>query len=280
MPNTELVYIADRESDIYELLAQERAAGVDLLIRAVRNRKTTTGERLWEKAALWPLHDGGCRSLEVGARPKRPARVAEVQLRWGTVELAAPRRPDRNLPDVCLRVVWVSEPDAPAGAEPLEWMLLTSLPIEDINAAWQIVGYYRQRWQIERFSHVLKQGCRVEALQLQTRQRLEAAVATYLIVAYRIMHLQGIAKSQPDASALLVLSRQECDTLGQITTPPLTAESMILRQAAHRIARLGGYTARASDGPPGPKTLWLGWQRLADFIAARNIFGGSTCVES
>jgi len=273
LPGTELVYVADRESDIYELLAQQRAPGVELLIRAVRNRKTTTGEKIWEQAAQWPLHDGGRRTLAVSARPNRPARLAEVELRWGEVELVAPARPDRVLPAVRLRVIWVSEPAAPDGAQALEWMLLTSLCIEDISQAWQIVEYYRQRWQIERFFYVLKQGCRVQTLQLQSRARLEAAVAVYLIVTYRIMHLQGLATAQPDGCALLALSRQECETLGQMSTPPTPPASLSLREAARRLARLGGYTARPSDGPPGPKTLWLGWQRLADFIAARKLFG-------
>jgi hypothetical protein len=105
LPQTELLYIADRESDIYELLAQERAPGVDLLIRAVRNRKTTAGSKLWSEAAHWPLTAAGRQSLAVAARPGRPARTAEVELRWGEVELAAPKRSDRCLPPVRLRVV-------------------------------------------------------------------------------------------------------------------------------------------------------------------------------
>jgi hypothetical protein len=272
LPKTELLYIADRESDIYELLAQARTPGVDLLIRAVRNRKTATGSKLWTEAASWLLTPAGRQTLAVAARPGRPARTAEVELRFGEVELAPPTRTDRQLPIVRLRVVWVREPAPPAGAEPLEWMLLTSLPVLDAAAAWQIVGYYRQRWQIERFFYVLKQGCRVEDLQLQTRARLEAAVAVYLIVAYRILHLQGLAKTEPAAPASTAFSAEECQTLAQIHQPPFAPAALSLREATRRLARLGGYTARKSDGPPGPKTLWLGWQRLADFIAARRLF--------
>jgi len=281
LPRTELLYIADRESDIYELLAQARSPGVDLLIRAVRNRKTTEGSKLWATAASWPLTAAGRQTLEVAARPGRPARSAQVELRWGEVELTPPARPDRHLPTVRLRVVWVREPSAPDGAEPLEWMLLTSLPVNEAAIAWQIVGYYRQRWQIERFFYVLKQGCRVEALQLQTRARLEAAVAVYLIVAYRILHLQGRAQSEPTAPARTAFSSEECQTLGQLHLPQLEPDALCLREATRRLARLGGYTARASDGPPGPKTLWLGWQRLSDFIAARKLFAAlpPLCVE-
>lgn len=281
LPKTELLYIADRESDIYELLAQARPPGVDLLIRAVRDRKTTADSKLWAEAASWPLAGAGLQSLAVAARPGRAARTAEVELRLGEVELAPPARTDRQLPIVRLRVVWVREPAPPAGTEPLEWMLLTSLPVSTEAEAWQIVGYYRQRWQIERFFYVLKQGCRVEDLQLQTRARLEAAVAVYLIVAYRILHLQGLAKIEPHAPAQTAFSPEECHALGQIYQPALCVTTLSLGEATRRLARLGGYTARKNDGPPGPKTLWLGWQRLADYIAARRLFasGKATCVE-
>jgi hypothetical protein len=101
---------------------------------------------------------------------------------------------------------------------------------------------------------VLKQGRRVEALQLQTRARLEAAVAVYLIVAYRILHLQGLAKKEPTATASNAFSTEECITLGQIHQPALTPAALSLGEAPRRLARLGG-SPRKSDGPPGPKTL-------------------------
>ena len=151
-------------------------------------------------------------------------------------------------------------------------MLLPSLPVADAAAAWQTVGYYRQRWQIERFFYVLKQGCWVESLQLQTRTRLEAAVAVYLIVAHRILHLQGLAKAEPEAPASTVFNAQECLTLGLVHRPMIAPSALNLREAVYRLARLGDYTARKNDGPPGPKTLWLGWQRLADSIAAHRLF--------
>lgn len=153
-------------------------------------------------------------------------------------------------------------------------MLLTSLPVADVAAAWEAVACYRQRWAIERFFYVLKQGCVVESLQLQTRGRLEAAIAVYLIVTYRVLSLQGLAKARPEAPASLVFSPAECAVLERMAPPPspCPATTLSLREATRRLARLGGYTARASDGPPGPKTIWLGWQRLADYLAALRLF--------
>jgi hypothetical protein len=116
----------------------------------------------------------------------------------------------------------------------------------------------------------------VEDVQLQTRARLEAAVAVYLIVAYRILHLQGLAKIEPTTPASTAFTAEECLTLGRTHEPILAPSALTLHEAIRRLARLGGYTARKNDRTPGPKTLWLGWQRLADFIAARRLF---TCVE-
>lgn len=173
------------------------------------------------------------------------------------------------------------EVEPPVGVKPLEWMLLTSLPIDSVECAWKIVGYYRQRWQIERFFYILKQGCQVQALQLQTRARLEAAIAVYLLVTYRLFNWQGLAKTQPNAPAHLAFTPQECHLLGRVQTPVISPDKLSLQVAIRRLAQLGGYTARKVDGPPGPKTIWLGWQRLCDFIAARKfyLFEDTTCVE-
>jgi hypothetical protein len=86
--------------------------------------------------------------------------------------------------------------------------------------------------------------------------------------------LQGLAKARPDAPASLVFSPAECAVLERMAAPPSPspATALSLREASHRLARLGGYTARACDGPPGPKTIWLGWQRLGDYIAAHRLF--------
>jgi Transposase DNA-binding len=115
LPDTQLLYVADRESDIYELLAQPREPGVDLLIRSVGLRKTEEGLGLRAQAQTWSLPEGGRADLTVAARPGRAARIARVELRFGEVRLRAPWRRDRELPEVALRMVWVHEPAPPEG---------------------------------------------------------------------------------------------------------------------------------------------------------------------
>ncbi|MFZ0257416.1 MAG: transposase, partial [Gammaproteobacteria bacterium] len=58
LPETRLVYVADRESDIYELFAQAETCArprAELLIRANQDRCLTDGQKLWEAAAAAPV---------------------------------------------------------------------------------------------------------------------------------------------------------------------------------------------------------------------------------
>lgn len=123
-------------------------------------------------------------------------------------------------------------------------MLLTTLPAEDLATAEMVLRYYSHRWRVERDHYVLKSGCHVEDLQLETFDRLERALAVYRIVAWRLLWLTYLARKQPD---------QPCTT--------------VLRTAVRWIAQWGGFLGRRSDGEPGVKTLWRGYRRLEDLTA-------------
>ena len=148
-------------------------------------------------------------------------------------------------------------------------MLLTTLPVDTFEQAAQCVHWYRFRWVIERYHLVLKSGCRIEELQVETAARLERALATYCIVAWRLLWLTYEARQQPETSCEVVLQPYEWQALyaqiHQSTTVPLTPPT--LREATRWIAQLGGFLARTSDGEPGVQTLWRGWRRLEDVAA-------------
>ncbi|NEQ88977.1 MAG: IS4 family transposase, partial [Moorea sp. SIO2I5] len=142
---------------------------------------------------------------------------------------------------------------------PIRWLLLTTLPIDDFQQAWQCVRWYSYRWLIERFHFTLKSGCGVEKLQLQTRERLLKALATYNIVAWRLMWLTYQARLNPNASCQVVFSPAEWKLLRRKFQPKNRSKKPpTLHQALIWIARLGGFLARSGDGEPGLKTLWRG----------------------
>ena len=163
-----------------------------------------------------------------------------------------------------LNVLLVEEGAAPTdGSAPIRWLLLTSLPIDTPEQAWQCVKWYRYRWLIERFHYTLKSGCKIEALQLQSKARLLKALATYSIVSWRLMWLTHRARLTPDDSCDEVLEPMEWKLLRRKFVPKSRSQKPpTLRQAVIWIAQLGGFLARKGDGEPGLKTLWRGLTKL------------------
>ncbi len=176
---------------------------------------------------------------------------------------ALPRRP--GLP---LQAVLVEEVDPPPGVQPLRWLLLTTLPVASLEEAARVVRWYTYRWRIERYHFVLKSGCRLEELQLETAARLRRALALYALVAARLLHLTYRARQEPEVACEPSVSREEWEVLWRRFNPgePLPAEPPSLRQAVRWIARLGGFLDRKGDGEPGAKVLWRGLRKLRDMV--------------
>ena len=182
---------------------------------------------------------------------------------------AAPSPEAGQLKPLSLWAILVQEEAPPAGVTPIVWLLWTSLPITDLDAALRCVRWYSYRWLIERYHFVLKSGCRLEDLQLAAAARLERALATYCIVAWRLLWLTYEARQNPDTPCERALERSEWQALychiHKTSRPPATPPT--LRQAVRWIAQLGGFLGRKWDGEPGVQTIWLGLRRLADMTA-------------
>lgn len=283
---THIVTIADREADIYDLFAMPRAASMDLLIRASADRNVGQDEeteKLWQRVQASPVR--GTMTIHLEHRPGEREREVTLAVRWASVTLRPSPHDAIGLHPVCkpihLMAVLAQEvpemlppdhdprPDETNSGELLSWMLLSSLPVETFAQAAQCVLWYRCRWLIERYHLVLKSGCRIQELQVETAERLERALATYCIVAWRLLWLTYEARQRPDACCEVVLQPYEWQALyahiHRSTTVPLTPPT--LREATRWIAQLGGFLARTSDGEPGVQTLWRGWHRLEDLAA-------------
>ncbi len=264
----ETITVADSEADIYELFVAEKPANAHLLIRSTHNRRVEGQARLlWDTVMQGPVK--GQVSVEVGARDGKPGRTAECSVRFQTVTVYPPRNPSpgpRHRHKVTLQAVLVWEEAPPEGVEPLCWLLVTTLQVENFADALRCVGYYRQRWLVERYHFVLKSGCRIERLQLETAERIERALAVYSLVALRLLWLTHEARDTPDAPASCVLQEHEWQALyckiHRTSTPP--PEPPKLREAVRWIAQLGGFLGRKSDGEPGVMVIWRGLRRLED----------------
>lgn len=264
---THVIAVADREADFYEFFASARPSNADVLLRATHNRRLH-GEIDRLRAAVDEAPEAGVLRVDIGRANERAPRQAELSVRYCRVSILPPKT--RGVSDVPtmidLTVVRAREIHAPEGETPIEWVLLTSLVVESFEAACLCVGYYNQRWLIERFHYTLKSGCAIEDLQLESAERLEKALAVLSIVAWRLMWLLYHSRVHPNDSSGEYLEPHEWQVLyakehrgkAEAKHPPT------MQQAVLWIAKLGGFLARKSDGDPGIKTLWRGLQRLND----------------
>jgi hypothetical protein len=191
------IYIADREADFYEPIERCQRHRLDFIIRGYRDRALVDQtEHLKAAVAQAPVR--GRMTVALRARPGRAARTATVEVRTGMVRAQGPERRGGARPELTLNVVEVREAGAPAGVEPLHWLLLTSLSCARWGEVQRIVGRYAARWWVEEYHKALKTGAGVEASQLERAYRLESLVAVLAVVAVRLLNAKWLARVRPD----------------------------------------------------------------------------------
>jgi hypothetical protein len=291
-PGVTCVCVADSEADIYELFVEDRGTSnpIHFVIRLCQERSVVTDadqpaqqiRTSVEKTAVLFT-----KSISVRARqPKvacedrtrrcqRVAREAVVEVRASSVTLDPPYRAQQKLPPVTVHVVQTREINPPAGEEPVEWLLVTSLPIHDESAVRVVLDDYALRWMSEVFFRVLKSGCRVEERLFEHCDRLEVCLAVYEIVAWRTLFLCRLGRSEPRMSCELVLEACEWKAVWMaIHQKPPPKKAPTLLEMVCLIAQLGGYVNwPGRPDPPGPQTLCLGMQRMHDLAWAWKTFG-------
>jgi Transposase Tn5 dimerisation domain len=204
--------------------------------------------------------------LDLRARPGQAAQRAHLQVSFTPLILRAPQiagqGPGAREPIVCVAVcIW--EPHPPAGAEALEWILLTDLEVANFGQACEVGQMYSTRWLEEEFHKAIKTGMNAEGTQLETAAAWFAIVAMKSVAALRLIELRERMRLTPEAPAEASgLSQLELQVLrARIDKPIKTAAEVALA-----IGRLGGHLNRKRDGPPGWITLWRGWQILQTLV--------------
>ena len=257
--------IDDREGDIYDKWASVSAQNFDLLTRAMHDRALADGGSLYAAAAALPIAQ--IATVDLTARVDRPARQAELSLRFGRVTIKRPQGSAPALPkSVELTVIEVVEQAPPAGAEPLHWRLLTTHAAADAAAAWRIVGWYRRRWTIEQFFRLVKtQGLRLEDSRLETADRLlklTAIAAKAAVITLQLVQARDGRSAEPatlafDDRQLEVLAAFAAKYRGRTALQSNPHPAKSLAWAAWIIARLGGWDGYPRT-KPGPITMQRG----------------------
>ena len=294
-PTTQCLCVADSEADIYEVLMQgmAEAGNVDWIVRACQDRAVrpenpceTSASHLRDQALATPplftqdIHVRGRRAKTAcetrGRRQPRASRETEVSVYATEVTLRGPYRPGGKLPDVTVNVVLVREEHPPENEVPVEWVLLTSLPIANVENVRRVIQCYTVRWMIEIYFRVLKSGCRVETRRLETLDRQLNCLAIFMIVAWRTLFVCRLGRSCSEMSCEVIFEPAEWRSTWKIVKkqdPP--PEPPTLGVMVKMVAQLGGYVYRAHS-EPGPQTIWIGLQRVYDFAYCWETFGPET----
>jgi hypothetical protein len=298
-PGVEVLSVSDREGDVYEVFveharrvaAQEPAA--QFVIRCCQKERTLAerdDQRDPLKLAAEIEQGPVLGTIEFDVRSKtqtkkvrgvntpvfRQGRHVTQEIRAGRLELQPPWRKGQRLPAVTLWAVSAKEINTPAGQDPIDWLILTSIPVQDFAGAQAILEIYLGRWEIEVFHKTLKSGCTIEEIQLKDHERLKPALALYMIVAWRVLYLTKLGRVCPDLPCDAVFEEAEWKSLVAIAWGrPALAHKPTLNEMILLIAQQGGHRGRKCDGPPGPQVMWLGLMSLRHFAAAWKAFGPS-----
>jgi hypothetical protein len=270
------VHVMDQEADDYDVLAALHEAQLRYVIRADPRRQTTDAKRsvsevlarqhptmVFRQVRLTPRSARKAERTR-GRHPARDERAAALRIRWGTITVARRQYSDSRTPTLSLWAVHVFEPKPPRGEMPIEWMLVTSEPVETIDDATAVVDHYRARWLVEDYFKALKTGCAFEKRQLTTFDGLVRALAIFIPVAWRLLALRYLGRTDSPLPVARYVDVEQLQLLRQLLTrrrydfPAVPA----MRDVMLGIAALGGHIP--NNGPPGWQVLGRGFTRLLD----------------
>ena len=286
-PSTRVVHVIDRGGDCYETMQAAYAVGQGFLIRARHDRYINDSrEHLWGFLGCQDI--AGTRMVRVPARPAKgrqpaqAARLARLAVRYAEIQIPPPRNDPRFKKPLSAWAVYVVELDPPAGVGPIEWMLLTSERVENLDRANARVDWYTFRWLIEEWHKAEKTGCRLEASQLKTAEALERLAALTAVVAVRLIQLRELAQAATDGRAPAQKSLSDQPAALRNLVPPdwllvlshlakCPPEALTPRLFWLTLARRGGFIGRQSDGLPGWQTIWKGWAEVIALVHGMEI---------
>lgn len=265
------VHIGDRESDIYELFCAAQQVGTHFLVRTCVDRLAGDGDHTiadeMDEVAVKGLH-----RVEV-KNNNGDADQAVLEIRYRRIRVLPPIGKQKRYPALTLTVIHAEERGTPKDRKKIEWKLLTDLPVQSRKDAVEKIDWYALRWKIEVFHKILKSGCKAEEAKLRTAQRLANLISVYCILSWRVFWMTMLNRSSPVASPALALTGAEIDLLDHLVKDkdkvPLRRRT--LSHYLTKIARLGGYLARASDPPPGNTVMWRGLSRLTDIALGATV---------
>jgi hypothetical protein len=267
---SQYIHICDSAADNFETFCTAKQLDCDFVIRVGRlHRKVIAdGQEMPLSEAICGLEELGRYELEVARGNGRPARTAQLRVSARAIDIPVPGHRSPRVKQyaqdgggsIPVWVVVVEEIDPPSDVVPLRWILLSTVPVESFEDAWEVIGYYEDRWVVEEWHKALKTGCRLESRQLQSMDRMLPLTGVLSVVAVLLVQLKHAARTCPDQPA--------CELVPTLWLQLLQAKrktktcNITNYEFWRAVAKLGGFLGRRHDGEPGWQTIWRGWKEL------------------
>lgn len=274
------IHVFDRGGDNYESFCHLAQSGCDWIVRAAQlHRNVVDGDG--QSKTLSDVIDAaellGSYELNLRSRPGVAARTAKINVSVASVTFVPPAHKSPYIRQcginaIAMRVVVVQEVDAPKGVKPIRWVLLTSLPVETFEDAWQVIEDYEQRWLVEEYHKVLKSGCSIERHALRTADRLEPLIGLISVVGIRLFQLKLIGRHEKATPARGHVPSAWLKYLSRLR-PALRVKELTVYAFFRELAKLGGFLGRKGDGEPGWQTIWRGYRKLQSLLDAAKLLG-------
>lgn len=259
-----IVHVGDREADIYDFFQAAEEDKSHYLVRIKVDRRTEDETKTIKDVMKNAKVRGRYKVQYKDADGKTVEAVLKVKFEEITIKPPFGIK-TKTCSDTKLTVIHANEVSAPAkGREAIDWKLVTNLPVKSLADATEKLQWYALRWKIEVFFKILKSGCKVEDSKLRTAESLCKLIAVFSVMAWRVFWMTMMNRSTDSAPAQVALSKQEMKIL-DILKPNLDSNKKpTLATYLLKIAKLGGYLARAHDPPPGNIVMWRGMARLSE----------------
>lgn len=278
---SEVVHVMDREADSYPLLATMTSCGIDFVVRlAQKARRARLGSEMTsiEEALSKAKTFSRTREVCVGKRKakRRPsdakrysdraARRAQLTLSFARLSIARPKYLGDDLPEsITLFVVRARENNPPPNATPIEWTLLTSLPVTTKAAVEDVIDVYRTRWLIEEYFRALKSGCSIEKRHLTNATSILNSLATFIPIAWRALWIRHRARANDQSPASTVFPEEQLAAIRAVFERPGKKKKLpsvlTIADAYALLAEAGGHRRR--DGQPGWQSLLCGIEKFS-----------------
>jgi len=271
------IHIGDRESDIYELFSLADELGTNFLVRTCVERRAEDGDGTLSAQMKKALVKGRHR-IEARNKKGEPYE-ADLEIKFERIKVLPPAGKRKDYPALALTVIHAMERATPCGREKIEWKLITNLKVNSLKSAIEKLAWYALRWKIEVFHKILKSGCKAEESKLRSSERLVNLISLFCIIGWRVYWLTMLGGAAPELPPSAALNETEVTLLDKLvkTKSETSQKTATVSNYIMKIAKLGGYLARASDSPPGNRVMWRGMSRLNDiqvgFLLASKLVG-------